>query len=174
MGLDFFSYWAGQRKIYSAYWAAYGGSLALLKSPYVHVSALVAGTCWYFFDAPAATRFSDIAISVIPNLLGFTIGAMAIVLAFSGAPIFKKLAEDGNPRSFFIRMMSNLVHFIVAQVSALVCGILAKSTGIAWLEPLTIFLLLYAILATAATAIQLFQAAVIYNAEASVPDDPTG
>jgi hypothetical protein len=172
MGSSFFSYWRSQSRIYAAYWAAYGGAIALLKSPYVHVSAAVACLCWYYLSADV--KFSDMAISVIPNLLGFTIGAMAIVLAFSGAPVFKQLAEDGNPKSFFVRMMANLVHFIIAQVSALVSGIIAKSTGINAFEVLTIFLLLYAILATAATAVQLLQAAIIYNADAGVPRDPTG
>ena len=43
MGSDFFSYWKGQRAIYRAYWATYGGAIALIKSPYFHLALVIAG-----------------------------------------------------------------------------------------------------------------------------------
>jgi hypothetical protein len=116
-------------------------------------------------------KASDIAISAIPNLLGFTVGALAIVLAFSSAEIFKTLAEDGDPRSFFMKLTANLVHFILAQVLALLCGIVAKIIDSRLLDIATLALLLYAVLVTLATALQLFQTAVIYNAHASLGND---
>lgn len=116
-------------------------------------------------------KASDIAISAIPNLLGFTVGAFAIVLAFSSAEIFKTLAEEGEPESFFMKLTANLVHFILIQVLALVSGIVAKITDYRVLDILTLLFLLYAILATFSAALQLFQTAIIYNATASLKPD---
>lgn len=114
---------------------------------------------------------ADIAISAIPNLLGFTVGALAIVLAFSSAQIFKLLAEEGEPQSYFMTLTSNLVHFILVQVLTLICAIVAKITDSRTLDVLTLLLLYYAILVTFATALQLFLTAQLYNAHASLGED---
>jgi hypothetical protein len=166
----FFSYWRGQANAFRAYWLVYGGGGSFIRSPYLHVSVILASVCSYFVDLNAV-KVSDIAISAIPNLLGFTLGAMAIALAFSSAQLFKQLTEDGKSDSFFLKLMANLVHFILCQVAALIAGIVAKTTGKVAIEYVTLVLLLYAILVTLATGIQLFQAAAIYNASASLPHD---
>lgn len=166
----FFSFWRNQAKTFRAYWAIYGGFLDFFKSPYLHVSAILAGVCIYYVDL-SKVQFSSIAINVIPNILGFTLGAMAIALAFSSAELFKQIAEEGRPDSFFMKLMANLVHFTIAQVSALVVAIVAQAVQSPLLEYLTIALLLYAVLVTLATGMQLFHAAVVYNAAASLPGE---
>jgi hypothetical protein len=108
------------------------------------------------------------AVSVIPNLLGFTVGAMAIVLAFSSAPIFKMLAQDGDPRSYFMRLTVNLVHFIVVQASALIFGIVGKATGNSVVDVFALFFLFYGVLVTVSAGIQLLQTAGLYNQHASL------
>jgi hypothetical protein len=105
---------------------------------------------------------------VIPNLLGFTVGALAIVLAFSSADIFETLAQKGNPKSFFMTLTANLIHFMLIQVTALTLGIVAKTTGTRGLEIPTLFFLLYAVTATFAAGVQLFLTAIIYNSKASL------
>ena len=85
--------------------------------------------------------------------------------------MFKTLAEEGNPQSYFMTLTSNLVHFIMVQVLTLVCGITAKITDSRMLDVLSLFLLFYAVLVTFATAIQLFLTAQVYNAHASLDDD---
>jgi hypothetical protein len=166
------SSWKGQSEAISGYWIIYGGTRALLKSPYLHVAFVLSAVCVWRWAAieqmENVTRASDIAISAIPNLLGFTVGALAIVLAFSSAKIFKTLAEEGAPFSFFMKLTANLVHFILVQVLALVCGIIAKITDARALDVVTLILLFYAILCTLSAALQLFQTAVIYNAHASL------
>jgi hypothetical protein len=121
------------------------------------------------FWSKADVHASDIAVGVLPNLLGFTVGALAIVLAFSSADIFKLLAEEGEPTSFFLTLTSNLVHFILVQVVALTTGIVAKIVDVRALDILSLLLLIYAVLVILSAAFQLFQTARIYNAKASIP-----
>jgi hypothetical protein len=167
--------WKGQAKTVRRYWIIYGGYRALLGSPYLHVALALSAICIWLWPKDIrgeyVARASDIAISAIPNLLGFTIGAFAIVLAFSSAEIFKTLAEEGEPKSFFMKLTSNLVHFILTQVVTLICAIAAKITEFRILDVLTLVFLIYAILATFSAAIQLFQTAIIYNATASLGSD---
>lgn len=141
----------------------------------MHVALALSGLCIWLWakneHSEYVSKAADIAIGVIPNLLGFTVGALAIVLAFSSAEIFKTLAEEGDPKSFFMKLTANLVHFILVQVLALSCGIVAKITDLRALDILTLVLLLYAILVTLSAALQLFQTAIIYNAHASLRSD---
>lgn len=114
------------------------------------------------------TSAADVAVGVLPNLLGFTVGAMAIVLAFSSAEIFISLAEEGEPQSFFMKLTANLVHFIGVQVTALLTGIVAKLTDLVMFDFIAMFLLFYAVSVTFSAGLQLFQTAMIYNAQASL------
>lgn len=97
---------------------------------------------------------------------------MAIVLAFSSAPVFETLAEKGNPKSFFMRLTASLIHFILAQVLALVAAIVGRITESPSIDVLALFLLFYAVMVTFAAGLQLFLTAVIYNAKASMRNNP--
>lgn len=159
-------YWKGQYEALARYWALYGGWKALALSPYVHLSLVLTVLCaWLASWKPNA---AEVAISVIPNLLGFTVGALAIVLAFSSADIFETLAEKGNPKSFFMSLTANLIHFMLIQVIALVLGIFTKVSESAVLQIPSLFFLIYAVIATFAAGVQLFLTAVIYNSKASL------
>jgi hypothetical protein len=168
---DFFDswlkYWQSQAGELGHYWAIYGGLKALVRSPYLHISIFLTLICLPFWAKDSYA--SDIALSAVPNLLGFTVGALAIVLAFSSADIFKTLAEEGDPKSFFMKLTANLIHFILIQVCALIIGTLAKITGVWWLDKITLFFLFYAVLSTFAAGVQLFLTAIIYNSYASLP-----
>ena len=170
-----FEYWESQADTVRQYWGIYGGFPALLKSPYLFVSVCLTLVCLAFWSVNEKGEYlvkaSDLAVSAIPNLLGFTVGALAIVLAFSSATIFKLLAEEGDPQSYFMKLTSNLVHFILVQVVALICGLIAKVTDSRALDVVTLFFLFYAILVTFSTALQLFLTAQVYNAHTSLKGD---
>ncbi|MES2600525.1 MAG: hypothetical protein V4602_06920 [Pseudomonadota bacterium] len=160
--------WKNQSEAISHYWAIYGGFRSLLLSPYLHISLALTIICVLFWTTTSAA--SEIAVSVLPNLLGFTVGALAIVLAFSSAPVFTTLAEHGAPQSFFMKLTASLIHFILVQVLALTTAIVARITGSAGVDILALFLLFYAVLVTFAAGLQLFLTAIIYNARASLDD----
>jgi hypothetical protein len=107
-------------------------------------------------------------VGVLPNLLGFTVGALAIVLAFSSAAVFETLAERGEPQSFYMKLTGSLIHFILVQVLALVTAIIARMTDRTFMDFVSLFLLFYAVIVTFAAGLQLFLTAVIYNARASI------
>lgn len=138
----------------------------------MHLSFALTALCLWGW-APKITA-GEIAVGVLPNLLGFTVGALAIVLAFSSAPVFKTLAESGQPQSFFMKMTASLIHFILIQVLALVSAIVARVTEWSSVDVLALFLLFYAVLVTFAAGLQLYLTAIIYNAKASIDDVGSG
>ena len=158
--------WGNQARAISHYWKIYGGPRALLLSPYLHLSLILTIICFWFWASK--TTAAEIAIGVLPNLLGFTVGALAIVLAFSSAPVFETLAERGEPQSFYMKLTASLIHFILVQVLALVSAIVARITESTSVDVFALFLLFYAVLVTFAAGIQLFLTAIIYNAKASL------
>lgn len=165
-GSSFGKQWENQAEEISHYWKLYGGARALLGSPYVYISLCLTVVCVHF--SSTKTTAAEIAVGVLPNLLGFTVGALAIVLAFSSGPVFETLAQKGKPESFFMKLTASLIHFILVQVLALTSAIVARMTEKATLDVITLFLLFYAVLVTFAAGLQLFLTALIYNAKASV------
>ncbi|MGO8739150.1 hypothetical protein [Rhodoblastus sp.] len=156
-----FKPWKGQATWIARYWALYGGWWELIKSPYAQSSVVFGALCSICatpaFD-PAATT-----ISVVPNVLGFTVGALAIILAFSSADFFRYLTQKGKSDSLFMKTIANFVHFILIQIGALLLSIFSSAhSGIIW-KFATVTMLTYAVLTTLSIVIQLFQMATVYN-----------
>jgi dihydrodipicolinate synthetase family protein len=171
-GSGTFEQWFGQYRTLRQYWIIYGGPRALLGSPYLWIALALTAACLFWWARndrlEFATKASEVAVGVLPNLLGFTVGALAIVLAFSSADIFRTIAEGGEPKSFFMKLTANLLHFMLVQVLALTCAIAAKITDTRALDVLSLFLLFYAVLVTFSAGMQLFLTAIIYNAKSSL------
>jgi hypothetical protein len=167
-GSIFGKQWVNQARAINHYWQIYGGPKAFLLSPYLHVSFVLTIVCFRYWAGKITA--SEIAVGVLPNLLGFTVGALAIVLAFSSAPVFETLAERGEPQSFYMKLTASLIHFILIQVLALIAAIVARITESTSVDVLALFLLFYAVLVTFAAGMQLFLTAIIYNAKASLDE----
>lgn len=162
--LDFSSPWKHQADLFRSYWRIYGGKKAIVTSPYAQIGFVV--TVIYGLSGKAC-RASELALSILPSLLGFTIGGMAIVLAVSSTDIFRRLAQDGKPDSFFMGMVSNYLHYVIVQAVAIVlASIFAGSAVVGFVIAALVF---YSIATTISIAVQLFQMARIYNAAASLP-----
>jgi hypothetical protein len=114
------------------------------------------------FDPGAAT------LSVVPNILGFTVGALAILLAFSSSDFFTYLIDGGKERSLFMMTVAKFVHFIMVQVLSILMAILYLATSNCFLRTITSIVLTYAILTTLSTVIQLFEMASVFNASRRV------
>lgn len=157
-----------EQRDFAAYWAHYGGLKKLLDSPYLLTAMVIA---LIFIPYWVNEDWTDFASGILPNLLGFSIGAVAIILAAPSMRTFGILAEDGHPTSFFMDLAARLVHFIMLQVLAL-GGIMAaeaypnKATnGVGFL------LFVYAVLTAVSAGLALFGVARILNAAAAMRED---
>src|SRR5215469_14786360 len=112
----------------AAYWRIYGGTLAFAKSPFVW-SALVLTVGlfrWWLHD----DHWPDVALTILPPLLGFTLGAMAVVLAFPTSHIFKHLAEEGREDSYYAGLAARLLHFIIVQALGIIFSLTYKAYNV--------------------------------------------
>ena len=112
--------------IYKKYWATYGGWRALFCSMYFYAAIFMLAVTNHFW---LTDKWWEQALSVLPNMLGFTLGGFAMLLGF-GDDRFRSLLtepeEDGKP-TVYLEMSASFVHFILVQVLALAWALVAKS-----------------------------------------------
>lgn len=164
-----FKPWHNQICEFTRYWKLYGGARALASSPYAQISIMLGLANWWF-GSPSFDP-AQITLSIIPSLLGFTIGALAIILAFSSSRIFIHLAENGKESSVFMKTVANFVHFITVQVLSLLIAIIYSASNLSALKVLSSVLLIYSILTALSVGIQLFQMSGVFNAGVGIGEN---
>ena len=108
------------------FWTAYGGTRALVRSPYLHIALVLVPLTWGTWSAAG---WWDTVIGVLPNLLGFTLGGFAIFIAFGDARFIASLAapeDDPNQPTVYRELCATFVHLILVQVTALGLAIVTK------------------------------------------------
>lgn len=112
--------YSGLREIAGRYWSAYGGTNALVRSPYLHLAFLVLLISSHYW-----TRSSwwEQPLAIIPNLLGFSLGGLAMLLSFGNAEFQKFISEKDEDSQVaptaFIEVSASFVHFMLLQLAAL-------------------------------------------------------
>lgn len=137
------SMYSGTGKIFSKYWGAYGGAQALFRSPYLHLAVLMTAVT---FNTWKETAWWADVIATLPNVLGFTLGGLAIFISF-GDEEFRSLLADPDDdetavdwqqrHSMYVGLCASFVHFILVQALALLIAFIAKALHFdaPWLAP---------------------------------------
>lgn len=156
---------------FSSYFKAYGGLKAILSSPYFHLSFLFSTSLYVWvhcFGHSPGIIWYELSLSVLPNLLGFSIGAYAILLAVGDAGFWKLLHQrdaDDQEDSIFMEINASLAHFVIVQVIALLVALISKlfcfsNLIIAFIGTT---LLVYAILMAVAAVMAIFKISKWYQ-----------
>lgn len=179
-------------QIFKVYWAAYGGFNALLRSPYIHLSLVCLALTWNTWWAPSCaaggscTAWWDQNLSVLPNVLGFTLGGFAIFIGF-GDEKFRALLADPDPQdsdgetlpTMYLGLCATFVHFILVQALALLSAVIAKAwwfytplmdpfrDWLPWMNAMGgvigYGLFLYALTSVVAATMHVFRIAMMYS-----------
>jgi hypothetical protein len=133
--LKMFNQYKGVASIFKDYWVAYGGLEKLTGSPYLHAAVMLlilTVQTWSGYWRSGSSDMSgwwDQSISVLPNLLGFTLGGFAIFIGFGDEKFRALLAQPAHDSivNDYVALCAHFVHFIVVQALALLTAIVAKS-----------------------------------------------
>jgi hypothetical protein len=121
-------------KTIGLYFKIYGGSKALIRSPYLALAVVISAICHPVWSQPKFTpEWHSLPLEIIPNMLGFTLGGYAILLAFGDKEFLKLISgtrEGDEKPSPFMVINGAFVHFIVLQVLSLLFALIALSRGI--------------------------------------------
>ncbi len=148
-------------KIWKTYWNVYGGFSALLCSPYFHFALLVSVVTCPVLKC-AEIKWYDLSLSILPNVLGFTVGAYAILLAF-GETAFRSLLMDvrksGEGPSAFMFVSAAFVHFIFLQVLGVIYAIICKiySINFILISFIGVLIFIYSLSSIMAATMQIFR-----------------
>lgn len=109
-----------RNSIIRRYWEEYGGWPGLMTSKYFWAAfclTLVMFPFWW------SQPWYDTSISVLPNLLGFSLAAYAILLSISDSPVKAAMVKSGAS----LVISATFAHFILVQALALVVALAAKA-----------------------------------------------
>lgn len=158
----------GRFEPFRLYWSIYGGWRELWKSLYLWAAAILTGVCaplWLEIDLLDYERPAiDLALSIVPALMAFTLAGMAVVLALSGKQFINAIREGGDPNSLFMRVVALFFHFLLVQSFALVMALVSRTyVSSDVLAGIAFFLTVYGITSAVAIAAMLLNISRIYN-----------
>lgn len=114
-----------QPGIWQRYWYAYGGWRAVARSRYFWFSVALTFLCFPFWSQP---NWWEMPTGILPDLLGFTLGGMAILIGICEARVIKVLSGPDNSGkvSDLAVIVSTFAHFVIVQAFALLAAMLCK------------------------------------------------
>lgn len=122
----------GVRDSFVLYLRSYGGVGSCVRSPYLHIAAIISLAAYPIWLQKLSFAWFDLTISILPNILGFTLGGYAILLAF-GDENFRKLISgrdtDGKPSPFMV-LNGTFIHFILVQSASILLALVGKAWDI--------------------------------------------
>ncbi|UNH31845.1 hypothetical protein [Moellerella wisconsensis] len=155
-------------KIIRKYWSIYGGFSALFRSSYFWLGL---ATTALLFPAWSKQGWWGDVLSLLPNLLGFSLGGFAILLAV-GDDGFKKLiaGTENGESSPYMDACTAFVHFIFLQIIALLIALIAKAyssilpeylpkVSLVTMSAIGYFIFIYSIYCTLAAVFAIFRVA---------------
>lgn len=110
------------------YFRAYGGWEAIFRSPLFLLAACLTGLGYgNWIDGD---KWSALSQSLIPNLLGFSLGTYAILFSLMTGRLKRALKAVNNARgiTFLEEINATFFHFIFVQVVALLWAFLYQGT----------------------------------------------
>ena len=153
------------------YWKGYGGLPALIGSPFLHLAILITA---FSYPLWFNNEWWNTVTSIIPGLLGFTLGGFAIWLAI-GDGQFKEMLAGSTEKTLspFIKLNYAFLHFVIVQIIALIFALSIhgfSAWGKFWSSE-TVFitggigylLFIYAILSAFATVLAILRYARWYD-----------
>jgi hypothetical protein len=122
-----FKPWGTLFKWLNRYRRAYGGVRGMLKSPFFGLAILIAGLNYSLWLEP---KWIEKAESLIPSLLGFSLGTYAIIFSIVGGRIKGALRQVSAPHgvSYLEAINAVFFHYIFIQVICLAWTFLYQGT----------------------------------------------
>ena len=119
----------GVTQKFSRYWQNYGGIGALFCSPYLHISLLITLLSYNFWSNAGKAWWTH-NLSILPNILGFTLGGFALFLGI-GSDKFREILismpSDNACTNPYSSAVAAFVHFAVVQLLAILVGVIGNA-----------------------------------------------
>lgn len=157
------------------YWRVYGGITAVLRSTYFWLAILITALSGapYAKDADGLL-WPQMAVEIVPSLLGLGLGAMALMLSFSSGRFLEAIKQKGKDRSYLRKVMASFYHFALVLTAALLVAYVGKAQQHWALSYLGVFLSTYGVLLTLGIVSRIWHTARIFNKVLEYDQPPEG
>lgn len=138
----------------------------MLKSTYFWVAVVMTilfPKTWTATDS-SGRIWAGVTLGVTPSLLGFALGGMAIMLAFSSGKFLEAIRQRGRDNSYFRKIMASFFHFCVVLSASILVAFISKFYSNDVISAVGVFLSFYGVLLVLATASRIWHTARIFNA----------
>lgn len=149
----------------------------LFRSGEFWITLLIWALCFSTWSCP---NWWEQPISVLPNLLGFTLAGFAIFLGFGNDDFKEMIASEDHYKSAYLSVSASFVTFVFTQCAALLWALVAKAFTFsipACLYPIEniliylkyffwgfgYFLFIYGIMLSVISSLRLFRVSRWYN-----------
>lgn len=107
------------------YFDSYGGWIEILKSPYFALSFIA--NLFLYKSWTTSLWIKDVK-EIIPSILGFSLGAYAIIATFGNERFQDLIAdEEENKNTLYRKINTTFIHFILTQVLSLLLAVMCTS-----------------------------------------------
>ncbi len=113
-------------EIFQYYWKIYGGWKALFASPYLHIAIFLLALTQHQW---LSRGWWEQSLSILPNLLGFSLGGFAIFLGLGDEQFRAILAEKDQEEKYsaYTFVSATFVHFLLIQCLGIIFALLANA-----------------------------------------------
>lgn len=156
----------GSETSLQGYWRVYGGIISVVRSTYFWVAAIITvmfPDLWKAENADKELVWAQLAIDILPSLLGFAVGGMAIMLAFSSGRFLEAIRQKGKDDSYFRKVMASFYHFSLVLTIALIVAFVSKVISVRAISAIGVFFTLYGILLIMGIVSRVWHTARIFN-----------
>jgi hypothetical protein len=156
---------------FDAYWTAYGGWKALIRSSYLWISLAPVVWLWPAWvpkDSKSSGAWVELAFQVIPSVISFSLGALAIIISLSSGAFLKIIQERGSPTSLYMQMVAAFFHFILVQFVCIMIAVIAKFILWDYLSFFGFWVFCYALSCGVAAAVSLVGLAQLRNKSSNI------
>ncbi|WP_171647513.1 hypothetical protein [Ruegeria sp. HKCCD4318-2] len=125
---------------------------------------------WLPVNCDGQREWASLALSILPSMVSFSLGAMAIVFAMTSGAYVKLLHKDGAEDSMFMQLVAVFFHFVLLQILAIIFALAVEAYDTLLLSGVGFWLFTYSLLAGLAAAGNLILVADIKNSAAPLDD----
>jgi Na+/H+ antiporter NhaD/arsenite permease-like protein len=119
---------------------------------------------WTTLDGDGRPLWASLTLDIAPSLLGFALGGMAIMLAFSSGRFLEAIRQKGKDKSYLRKMMASFFHFCAVLTAATLVGFVSSFYVNKVVSFIGVLLSIYGLLLVIATASRIWHTARIFNA----------
>jgi ABC-type transport system involved in Fe-S cluster assembly fused permease/ATPase subunit len=114
-------------------------------------------------EADKKPIWASLTLQIVPNLLGFSLSGMSVMLAFSEGKFLDAIRQGGKDNSYFRKVLASFFHFTLTLTIALLISYISQFYSNKYVSMIGVVLSIYGILLIMSVVSRIWHTARIFN-----------